>query len=83
MQRKQDAARELVRGALEPIKQTLMTEVAKIQAEIRGGTEAIGKVRAYQHDQIKLLNDVMHELLQLEARVTRLEVTAKEGAVDH
>jgi len=78
---KQDHARELVRAVLEPIKQTLMTEVSKIQAEIRGGTEALGAVQQFQNQQFKLINDVLEQLRQLDARVTQLEARAAVEAL--
>ncbi len=78
---KQDPARELVRAALDPIKQTLMTEVGKIQAEIRGGTEALGEVQQFQNQQFKLINDVLEQLKVLDARVTKLEVRAAVEAL--
>lgn len=78
---KQDQARELVRAALEPIKQTVMTEVGKIQAEIRGGTEALGEVQQFQHRQFQLINDVLEQLKVLDARVTKLEAKAAVEAL--
>lgn len=77
---KQDKTREQIRAVLEPIKQTLMTEVSKIQAEIRGGTEALGEVQQFQNQQFKLINDVLEQLRQLDARVTQIEAgTAAEA----
>ena len=77
---KQDKTREQIRAVLEPIKQTLMTEVSKIQAEIRGGTEALGEVQQFQNQQFKLINDVLEQLKVLDARVTQLEArTAVEA----
>ncbi|WP_079437561.1 hypothetical protein [Zoogloea sp. LCSB751] len=78
---KQDPAREQIRAVLEPIKQALMTEVGKIQAEIRGGTEALGEVQQFQNQQFKLINDVLEQLKVLDARVTKLEARAAVEAL--
>lgn len=58
-----------------------MTEVSKIQAEIRGGTEALGAVQQFQQQQFKLINDVLEQLKVLDARVTKLEAKAAAEAL--
>lgn len=74
--RRNEAALSSVRAILAPLKQDLANEIGKIQAEIRGGTEAIGAVARHQAEQHALLTNLLLVVQQLEARVTSLELKA-------
>lgn len=74
--RKTEAARAEIRAVLEPIKQTVLNEIGKVQAEIRGSTEAVGAMRGHQAEQHELITNLLQAVQQLEARVTRLELQA-------
>lgn len=78
--RKQDAARAEVRALLEPVKQAVLMELGKIQAEIHGGTEAVGKMRQHQAEQSELINDILRLVKNLEARVSQLEAGQSDQA---
>lgn len=74
--RKTEAARAEIRAVLEPIKQSMLNEIGKVHAEIRGGTEAIGAICRHQNEQHELISQLLQMVQQLEARVTRLELQA-------
>lgn len=74
--RKADVARAEIRAVLEPIKQTMLNEIGKVHAEIRGGTEAIGAISRHQKEQHELITQLLQMVQQLDARVTRLELQA-------
>jgi hypothetical protein len=80
-QRKRNAvsdseARDVIRMILEPVKQTLVTEVDKIKAEIRGGTEVLGEIGREQAKVFVLLKDITEHLADLDQRLRCLEAAS-------
>lgn len=70
---KNTAARDAIRAALEPIKNAVMTEVGKIQAEIRGSTEAVCEARREQAKVFQQLEILAGKIADIDARLRRLE----------